>query len=203
MSQQHSDEWRRLLAVSSPATGLAGRVEGLTQVLDDELPRWLTGLGLPVGWSPASVHGHSVRPSQTAVRVAAPQQGGYGCDTLTLYRFTGTPSVDVVERYANTVLNDLHAEGITSRRLVIPSDARGVAAVCVSGFFSIGALPAWAQCCTYAAGSPARGQAMLLEHSLFIESRWLRALQSDVVARSRAVHAAVVGAASLSSTVDQ
>jgi len=195
MQQQHSDEWHRLSSVSSPAARLAAHVDDLVQVRDHELPGWLTGLRLPAGWRLASVQGQAVKPSRIAVRVPSAEEGGYGCDTLNLYRFTGDPAVDAVESYADATLHDLRAEGITSRRLVVTPPIPGVTAVCATGYFTTGDLPVWAQCCTYVAGSQSPGQAMLIEHSLFIESRCLTALTGDVIELSRAVHASFVNAA--------
>ena len=88
MGQQRPDEWHRLSSVSSPAARLATHVDDLVQVRDHELPGWLSGLGLPAGWRLASVAGHAVCPSRIAVRVPSVADGGYGCDTVNLYRFT-------------------------------------------------------------------------------------------------------------------
>lgn len=194
MQQPHSAEWRRLTSASSPAARLAVHVDNLVQVGGHELPGWLTELGLPASWRLASLDGQAVNPSRIAVRVPSFEEGGYGCDTVSLYRFTGAPTMDVVESYAATTLHDLQAEGLTSRRLVVTPQITGVTAVCATGYFTTDGLPVWAQFCTYVAGSHSPGQAILIEHSLFIESRCLTELTGDVIELSRAVHATFVKA---------
>lgn len=196
MSQQHSDEWRRWSSVLSPVMRLAAHVDDLVQVPGHELPGWLTGIGLPAGWRLASMKGPSVCPSRIAVRVSSPDEGGYGCDTVSVYRFTGTPAMDVVERYGESTLSGLHAERIASRRLVLPASMPGVSAVCATGYFSSGGLPVWGQYCTYVAGSASPGGGLLVEHGLLVDARFLAVLAADVVGLSRAIHAAFLGQAS-------
>jgi hypothetical protein len=179
-----------LSSVSSPAARLAAHVDDLVQVRGHEVPGWLAGIGLPAGWRLASVAGHAVCPSRIAVRVGSVEDGGYGCDTVSLYRFTGAPATDVVESYADTTLHDLHAEGITSRRLVVTPPIPGLTAVCATGYFTTSGLAVWAQYCTYVAGSRSPGRGLLIEHSLLIDSRFLTALAGDVVQLSRAIHTA-------------
>jgi hypothetical protein len=108
---------------------------------------------------------------------------------VSLYRFTGVPATEIVVSQADCAVRDVHAENILTRVLVTPS-IPGVAAVCASGYLSTGGLPVWAQYCTYVAGSSSPGQRMLIEHSLFIDSRCLTTLAGDVVQLSRAIHTA-------------
>lgn len=81
------------------------------------------------------------------MRIPAVDQHGYGCDTVNPYRFTGAPATDLVESYADTTSQDLHAEAITSRRLIVAPPIPDVTAICATGYFTAGALPVWAQCC--------------------------------------------------------
>jgi hypothetical protein len=191
MNQQRPEEWGGLLSVSSPAAVMADHVDDLVQVPAHDLPRWLTGLDVPAGWRLAAVDGQGFRPARTAVRVPSPDGAGYGCDTVSLYRFTGVPATEFVVSQADCALRDVHAESITTRVLVTPS-IPGVAAVCASGHFTTGGLLVWGQYCTYVAGSSAPGQGMLIEHSLFVDSGCLTTLAGDVVALSRAIHTAFI-----------
>jgi len=157
MEQQHPDEWGGLPSVSSPAAVIADHVDDLVQVRADDLPRWLTGLGVPAGWRLAALDGQGFRPSRTAVRVPSSDGGAYDCDTVSLYRFTGVPATEIVVSQADCALRDVHAENILTWVLVTPS-IPGVAAVCASGYLSTGGLPVWAQYCTYVAGSSSPGR---------------------------------------------
>jgi hypothetical protein len=101
-----------LPSVSSPAAVIADHVDDLVQVRADDLPRWLTGLGVPAGWRLAALDGQGFRPSRTAARVPSSDGGGYGCDTVSLYRFTGAPATEIVVSQADCAVRDVHAENI-------------------------------------------------------------------------------------------
>lgn len=184
------DPWTRLQGVASPASRIGHHADALEQIHAHAAPRWLTDLVLPAGWRPAFVDAESFAPTRAAVRVPAPTAGGFGFEAVDLYRLTGQPAAEVITGHADCALRSLAATDITSRVLATQSGS-GLVAACASGHFATNGLPMWAQYCTYVAGSTSPGQGLLLEHSLFVDSRWLTALARDVVALSRAVHNAV------------
>jgi hypothetical protein len=64
-----STEQRRVAAVSSVLNIVAAHINDFVQLRGDELPEWLTKLGVPAEWRIASVVDASgVQPSRMAVR---------------------------------------------------------------------------------------------------------------------------------------
>ncbi|MEZ0384994.1 hypothetical protein [Mycobacterium sp. pW045] len=181
-----SDEWARLVAVSSLADVVARDVNDFSPVPGKESPEWLAKLGLPAGWLLARLDGESVQPARIAVcNLPRDSGGGVGCETISACAFTGVPPLDAVRDNADCALRDLHAHGINTRDLPLP--VPGSIALRSSGYFDTGGLQVWAQQSTYLAGrESARG--LLILHSLFIEARCLTKLRGDIVDLSDAVY---------------
>jgi hypothetical protein len=186
--QNTSAEWNRLASVSSVVDVVARHVDELVQVPAKDLPGWLTGLGVPAGWRIARFgEGSGAAPSRIAV--CGRQGGGYGCETISVFGFTGVPPVDVVRDNAECTLRGLDAAGITACALATPP-MPGVIAVRSSGYFSIDRLPVWAQYSTYIAGSTVSCESRLIQHSVFVESGCRATLSDDITQLSDAVHQA-------------
>lgn len=186
--QAKTNEWRRLASASSVADALAERVGGLEQVRAEDLPAWLTGLGVPPGWRIAHLDDTSgVAPSRIAVCGATPRGGWEGCETITVSQFTGMPDVDAVRDNADCTLLDLDAEAVTTRLLATPP-TDGAIAMRSSGYFSTAGQRTWAQFSTYLAGSQHVGCGRLIQHSVFVESRARPQLNDDIRRLSDAIH---------------
>jgi hypothetical protein len=185
--QQPSSDWDRLAAVSSLIDVVARHVDGLIQLPSADLPDWLTDLGVPAGWRIARLDGGGVQPSRIAVCSGKSQGGGYGCDTISVFGFTGIPPSEVVRDNAACTLRDFNATDITAGRLATPPTP-GVIAVRSSGYFTTVELPVWAQYSTYIAGSTICGEGRLIQHSMFVESDCRAALNEDITQLSDAVH---------------
>lgn len=112
-----------------------------------------------------------------------------GCDTISVFAFTGAPPQGLVRDNANRTLCELGAEDIETPALAA-SLIPGVTAVRNSGYVTVASRRVWAQYSTYVAGSEAPGQGMLIEHSLFIESSRRARLTDDITWFSNAVQRA-------------
>jgi hypothetical protein len=187
---EHPNEWHRLASASSLVDAVARHVEDLVQVSAPDLPQWLTSLGAPTGWRLARMEGENLQPSRIAVCVP-PSGGGYACETISVFSFTGIPAVDVIQRHADCTLRDLDAANITTRRLTTPP-VRGVAAVRCSGQLNTGGLSVRAQYSTYVAGSDIAGGGRLIQHGIFAESDTrgdlAKDMAKDIEQLSNAVH---------------
>jgi hypothetical protein len=183
-------ERRRLAAVSTIAGEVARHVHEFTHLRADAAPRWLTQLGVPAGWQTRHLAQSTVEPSRIAVSGQRPDGGWDGCETITVFGFTGIPPEDVVRDNADRTLRDLAATGITRER-VDTSALRGALAVRSSGYFVIAGRWVWAQYSTYVFGSTEPSQGRLIEHTVFIESGSQARLSGDVAELTQAVHQAL------------
>lgn len=77
---------------------VARHVDGLVQLRPEQLPGRLKDLGVPPGWAIALVEGGNVAPSR--ITVYGPHSDGRwdGCETITVFGFTGEPPEDAVTR---------------------------------------------------------------------------------------------------------
>lgn len=180
-------EQRRLAGASSVVNTVAGYVDDLVQLPGEQLPDWVTALGVPMGWRIARVEGSVVAPARMAVCGQRPDGRWDGCETITVFRFTGMPAIDVVHNNADCTLRDLGADNIITRVLMAPMPA-GVTAVRSSGYFRVGGRWVWAQYSTYMAGSDAGGQGRLIQHTVFAEAGSVQRLSDDIARLSNAVH---------------
>jgi hypothetical protein len=188
-----STRQRRVSAISLVLNVVAAHVNDFVQFHGDELPEWLTGLGVPVGWRIARVDCCGIQPSRVAVCGPHFDGGWDGCDTISVFGFTGVAPVDGVRDNADCTLRDLGAEGVITSILATPPTP-GVCAVRSSGYFSTAGLWVWAQYSTYLAGSDASGQGRLIQHNMFIESGCQARLGDDIIQVGNAIHYAFLGA---------
>ncbi|MCV7258802.1 hypothetical protein [Mycobacterium shimoidei] len=171
----------------SVVDAVARNVEGLVQLRDHDLPKWLTGMGVPAGWQIARLEGNRIQPSRVAVRGRTPDGTGSACETISLFGFTGMPPTDLVRDNADRTLRALDAAGIHSSVLATPA-MPGVIAVRASGYFDASGLPIWAQHSTYLASSEINGRGRLIEHSISIEAGSRAQLNDDIALLSDTVH---------------
>ncbi len=186
----YSAEKQRLAAVSSMATVLAGHVDGLAQLRAEVLPRWLTDLGVPRGWRIGQLADARIAPSRIAV--CGEQPGGTfdGCETISVFGFTGHPTDEVVRNNADRTLRDLAATGITTQAVeadLLPDAvaARG------SGYFAAAGLWVWARYTFYVYGSSEPHQGRMIEQAVFVESGSLPRLTDGVAQLTQNLHEAL------------
>jgi hypothetical protein len=186
-----SAEQRRLAAVSSIAAVLARHVDDLVQLRHDQLPDWIQRLSIPAGWRIAQIEGADIAPSRIAVY--GPHLDGRwdGCETISVFRFTGTSPDGVVRDNADCTLCDLDAEDITISTPVA-SIIPGVTAVRCNGYFTAAGQRVWAQYSVYVAGSALPSKGRLIQHSLFVESSCRARLTDDIAQLSNAVQRAFI-----------
>jgi hypothetical protein len=181
-------EFRRLTTVSSVVDAASHHVSGLTPVSANDLPRWLRRLALPPGWHLVDLSGHPPPPTRIAVYGQHSDGSWDGCETISVFRFTGTLPADVVRDNADCTLRDLHAERITTIALPAPP-APGVTAMRSSGDFIADGRRIWARYSIYVAGTNTPSQGMLVNQGVFIEARLRRrGLWNDIEQLGNAIH---------------
>ncbi|MBO0885172.1 MAG: hypothetical protein J2P17_33565 [Mycobacterium sp.] len=184
-------EQRRLAAASSIAAVLARHVDDLVQLRRDQLPEWVQRLSIPAGWRIAQIEGADVAPSRIAVYGPHPDGRWDGCETISVFRFTGISPDGVVRDNADCTLRDLDAEDITTSTPVA-SMIPGVTAVRCNGYFTAAGQRVWAQYSIYVVGSAVLGEGRLIQHSLFIESSCRARLTDGIAQLSNAVQRAFI-----------
>ena len=177
--------------MSTVASVLARHIADLAPVARGELPAWLQQLRLPAGWRLAQFDASLTQPARMAVCGPHPDGSWDSCETISLFRFTGTPSEALVLDTSDRMLRDLGAEAITTYPLSIPPAGR-VAAVRSSGYFSAAGQRIWLQYSTYLAGSESPGAGILIEHGIFVESNRQASLHDDITELSSAIRDAFV-----------
>jgi hypothetical protein len=165
----YSAEKQRLAAVSSMATMLTGYVDGLVQFRAEGSPRWLTELGVPNGWRIGHLADGRIAPSRIAV--CGEQPGGTfdGCETISVFAFSGHPPEDIVRNNADRTLRDLAATAITTQMAQLSSSPDVIAARS-TGYFAAAGLWMWAQYTFYVYGSSESQRGRLIEQAVFVES---------------------------------
>lgn len=187
-------EGRRLAAVSSVAGEVARHVHGFTHPRHGTAPSWLTQMGVPAGWRIGHLTGSPVEPSRIAVCGQRPDGGWDGCETISVFGFTGIPPAEVVRENADRTLRDVAATGIKIER-VDTSALPGAVAVRSSGNFVILGRWVWAQYSNYVFGSAEPSKGWLIEHIVFVESTCRAGLRDDVAQLTGAVHEALAAQA--------
>jgi hypothetical protein len=178
----------RLTAVSSVVDAVDRHVNDLTPVPAGELPRWLRRLALPPDWHLVGLSGHPPPPTRMAVYSRRSDGGWDGCETISVFRFTGTLPADLVRDNIGCTLRDLHAENMVTITLPAPPEP-GVTAARSDGYFNAGGRRIWARYSAYVAGTNTPGQGMLVDQSIFIEARLRRrGLWNDIEQLGNAIH---------------
>jgi hypothetical protein len=176
---------------------MARHVDDLMQLRAEATPRWLTKLGVPPGWKIGHLVDGIVEPSRIAVCGQQSDGGWDGCETISVFGFTGNPPKDVVRNNADCTLRDLAAAGITTQVVDTPP-LPGAIAVRSSGHFGVAGLWVWAQYSTYVIGSETPGQGRLIEQAVFIEAGCQARLGGDVAELTQAVYQAFATSATRS-----
>jgi hypothetical protein len=181
-------ELHRLTTVSSVVDAVSRHVSDLTPVSANDLPRWLLRLALPPGWRLVDLSGHPPPPTRIAVYGQRSDGGWDGCETISVFRFTGTLPADVVRDNADCTLRDLHAKNISTIALPTPPEP-GATAVRSDGYFNADGRQIWARYSIYVAGTNTPGQGMLVDQGIFIEPRYRRrGLWNDIEQLGNAIH---------------
>jgi hypothetical protein len=179
-------EQRRLASASSIITVVARYVDDLVQLPPEQLPGWLQRLSVPAGWRIARLEGSGLAPSRIAVCGHRADGRWDGCETISVFGFTGEPPEGIVRENADCTLRDLDASDITTH-VPLASLIRGMTAVRSSGYFTVAGQRLWAQYSTYVAGSAVTGGGRLLQHSLFIDAACRTTLAADIAELTNAV----------------
>ncbi|MBS9532918.1 hypothetical protein KIH27_04860 [Mycobacterium sp. M1] len=178
----------QLLTTPSLAALVAAHVDDLVELGSDDAPEWVTTCGVPPGWRPARLDNSPQRPARITVYGHNPGHGWAGCETISVYRFTGTLPAEVIHANADCTLRGLNAQNITTTTLTTPPTP-GVTAVRASGYFTAGHRRIWGQYSTYTtAPIPAAGQGLLIEHTLFIDADHQADLADDIARLSNTIH---------------
>ena len=188
MADGLSTDRRRLEAVTSMVGVLANHVDGLVQLRPEKTP-WLTRLGVPPGWQVRHLANSAVEPSRIAVCGEQPGGRWDGCETISVFGFTGIPPKDVVCNNTGRTLRDLAAASITID-VVDTTPLTQATAVRSSGYFAVAGLWVWVQHSSYVAGSEEPGQGRLIEHAVFVESGCHARLSDDIAQLTHAVYRA-------------
>jgi hypothetical protein len=182
------NEFRRLTTVSSVVDAVSRHVSDLTPVSANDLPRWLRRLALPPDWRLVDLSGHCPPPTRIAVYGQRSDGGWDGCETISVFRFTGTLPADVVRDNADCTLRDLHAKNIFTVVLPAPPEPE-VTAVRSDGYFNADGRQIWGRYSVYVAGTNTPGQGMLVDQGVFIEARYRRKrLWNDIEQIGNAIH---------------
>ena len=172
-------EQRRLTAVSSIPAVVARHVDDLVELRAEDLPRWLTQLRMPAGWRLARLEGSPVQPARVAVCGQRPDGRWDGCETISVFGFTGEPPEEAMRDDADCTLRDLDADDITTS-IPAASLIPGVTAVRCSGYFTAAGQRVWAQYSTFVAGFTVSGEGRLIQHSLFVDASCRARLTDDI-----------------------
>jgi hypothetical protein len=184
-----STQPRRLEAVSSMVKVVGRYVDGLVQLRAEAMPGWLTRLGVSPGWQVGHLATSAVQPSRIAVCGQQPGGRWDGCETISVFGFTGISPVEVVRNNAGCTLRGLAAARITVEFVETPL-LPGATAVRSSGYFEVAGLWLWARYSTYVAASEEPGQGRLIEHAVFVESECQARLRDDIARLTHAVYQA-------------
>jgi hypothetical protein len=173
---------------------LSAVIDALTPYISDlrllappDRPDWLAQVAAP--WQIAHLNARGVQPTRTALTDARGDGGWDGCETVSVYRFTGTPPCAVVTKNNDCTLRGLGAESPTTHPLANPAGV-GMCAVRSSSYFTSGGRRMWAQYSTYVAGSDVRDGASLTLHCVFVSADARTRLRNDVIDLSDEAHEA-------------
>ena len=157
-----------LTAVSSIVDVIGRHVGDLAPIPAEELTDWLAGLTVRAGWEVTHLDARAVPLARVTAHRPEAGEAWDGCETISVFRFTGIPPRDVVEANAESTLRDLGAHGIFTTVAPPPPP---VAAVRSSGYLRIAGRSLWARNAAYVAGSDISGKGRLIQHSMFVDLR--------------------------------
>jgi hypothetical protein len=169
---------------------VARHVQGFTHPRTGAAPSWLNQLGLPAGWRIGHLTAGPFEPSRITLCGQRSDGTWDGCETISVFGFTGRPPEEVVRENADRTLRDVGATGIKTEH-VDTSALLGALAVRSSGNFVIAGRWVWAQYSNYVFGSAEPSKGRLIEHTVFIESTCRNGLSDDVAQLTWAVHQAL------------
>jgi|UPI000301D7D2 hypothetical protein len=187
------NDYRRLITVESVVDAIAPHVANLRLLPPRETPEWLWQLTVPDTWQVVQLDTAPVRPTRTAVADARVDGGWDGCETVSVYRFTGFPPCGVITEHNDCTLRGLGAESLTTHPLTVPA-WRQVCAVRSSGYFSAAGRRMWAQYSTYVMGDSTANDAWLVLHGLFISADARARLRDGITELSDVLHDAFLTA---------
>jgi hypothetical protein len=174
-----------LRSVSSVVDEVRRHVTNLSAVPAQDLPEWLQSLDVPSGWQQARIGDGAVPVGRVVVSGHKPEGGWEGCETLTLFRFNGTPPSTIVEENAERTLRDLDADNVHSYSLAVAAGPSASAARS-SGYFTADQRRIWAQYSTYMGLDDDGG--FLIEHAIYVDAAQRALLRHDVEDLADAVH---------------
>jgi hypothetical protein len=189
----HRNDHRRLITVESVVDAVAPYVTDLSQLRPQEGPEWLWQLAVPHTWQVVQLDMGSVQPTRTAVAQVRADGGWDGCETISVYRFTGSPPRTVIAEHNDCTLRGLGAESLTTHQLTVP-EGQQACAVRSSGYFTAAGRRMWAQYSTYVMEGSTPSAGSLTLHGLFISADARARLRDDVTELSDAVHDAFLTA---------
>ncbi len=195
--QDHSGEWSRLASVPTVARGLSGHVVDLAALTGGELPGALRQLRLLPGWHPARINSDLAQPARIAVAGPRPSGGWDGCETVSAFRFTGTPPEALIHDATQRMLRELGIEAGTSRSVRDKHrQARGVQS---SGYLTVAGQRIWLQYNAYLSGSESPGGGILIEQGIFSTPDLQDGLRDDIAELTRTVYDAFIDSIKLKS----
>lgn len=190
---EYSADQRRLTSAPSVIDAVGRHVTDLTLIATQDTPEWLRPLGIPPGWHIAHVDTKAPQPLRIAVCGERAEGGWDGCETLSIFQFTGIPPDGVVAESNDCTLRGLEAQGITTYPLSALS-IPGVCAVRSSGYFTAAGRRLWAQYSTYIAASHSPGEGRLIAECIFVDADARARLRDDITELSDGVYAAFLAA---------
>jgi hypothetical protein len=190
-----SQRWQRL-----PTSSLVDvltkddDIEDVVAFSAADLPEWLAGVSLPVGWQRLEI---PEQPEPPVARIAAYGSRGDGdweaAETISVFGYTGWPVFYDVFHNADRTLRGLNAAGIAVKVLTVPRIQRAAAIRC-TGTAVIGDRSVWVQQSHYVSGSEQPHASRLIVHSLFVETAYRARLTDDITRLSDAVYQGFIGA---------
>jgi hypothetical protein len=174
--------------VSTGIAEIGTHVTGLTSVPAHQLPVWIQDLVAPIGWLIARVDN---QPAVARVALFGPMADASwtAAETISVFRFTGVPPVDLLRAHNGRPLRDLHADSITTYPLDTPSRP-DVTTARSEGYFTTVDKRTWGQCSSYLVGSHETGAGLLIEQVIFVEAAWRARLRGDIAELADTVHEA-------------
>lgn len=185
----------QLTSAESVLDRIGASVGTLTLIRLTESGEWRSSLFEPPdGWKVGHVGGD---PQLSRIAVTGPRSdGGWdGCETLSIFGFTGSgPAATEVVQHNDATLQSLAADSTTTYVLdtALSTD---VIAVRSSGYISSTGRRLWAQTSTFVRAGYSQTQGVLMCQTLVIEARYRGPWRDDIADLSDAVHLAFVSQA--------